>query len=105
MPDSQQAGKLLLYPKNRVFCRLGDSEFDDGLSWNLHFLLRLRIKADASLPFLLHQLTKPGQNEFAALFDLFVGEVAERIEEYSGGSFVGLSGSSERDLKFSFGHV
>jgi hypothetical protein len=41
----------------------------------------------------------------AFLFDRFVGEVAERIEEYSSGSFVGLGGSSERDLKFSLGHV
>jgi hypothetical protein len=97
--------RLLLYPKNRVSCRLSDSEFDDGLGWNLDLLLRLRINADASLPLLLHQLAKTGQNEFAVLFDLFVREVAERIEEYSGGSFVGISGSSERDLKFTFGHV
>jgi hypothetical protein len=39
------------------------------------------------------------------LFDRFVGEVAERIEEYSSGSFVGISGSCECNLKFRFGHV
>jgi hypothetical protein len=97
--------RLLLHSKNRIFYRLGDSEFDNGLSWNLDFLLRLWIEADASLPLLLHQFAKTGQDKFAVLFDLFVREVAERVEEYSGGSFVGLRGSSECNLKFSFGHV
>ena len=50
-------------------------------------------------------VAKSGQDEFAVLFDRFVGEVAERIEEYSSGFFVGLGGCSECDLKFSFGHV
>jgi hypothetical protein len=59
---------LLLYPQNRILCRLGDSEFDDGLGRNLDLLLRLRIEADASLPFLLYELTKSGQDEFAVLF-------------------------------------
>ena len=36
---------LLLYPKNAVLCRLGDSEFDDGLGRNLDLLLRLGIEA------------------------------------------------------------
>jgi hypothetical protein len=35
----------------------------------------------------------------------FVGEVTERIEEYSSGSFVGLLGSSDCDLKLSLGHL
>ena len=83
----------------------GHSEFDDGLGRNFDLLLGPRIKADASLPFLLYELAKSGQDEFAVLFDRFVGEVAERIEEYSSGSFVGLGGSSECDLKFSLGHV
>jgi hypothetical protein len=65
------------------------------------FLLRLWINADASLPLLLHQLAKTGQDKFAVLFDRFVGEVAECIDEY----FVGFGGNSERDLKFTFGHV
>jgi hypothetical protein len=85
---------LLLYPQNRVFCRLGDSEFNDSLGWNLDFLPRLRIKARARLSLLLHKLAKTGQDKFAVLFDRFVGEVAERIEEYSSGCFVGLGGSS-----------
>jgi hypothetical protein len=97
--------RLLLYPQNRVFCRLGDSEFDDGHGWNLDFLLRLRINADARLPLLLHQLAETGQDEFAVLFHRFVGDVAECIEEYSSGSFVGLGGSSECNLQFTFGHV
>ena len=100
--DSSLQTRLLFYPQNRVLCRLGDSEFDDGLRRNLDLLLCLRIEADASLPFLLYELAKSGQDEFAILFDRFVGEVAERIEEYSSGCFVGLGGSSESDLKFSF---
>src|SRR5271166_3296574 len=96
---------LLLYPENPVLCRLGDSEFDDGLGWNLDLLLRLWIEACTCLPLLLHQLAKTGQDEFAVLFNLFVCERAERLEEYSSGSFVGLSGSTECDLKFSLGHV
>jgi len=81
------------------------SEFDDGLGWNLDFLLSLRIKARARLPLLLYELAKTGQDKFAVLFDRFVREGAERIEEYSSGSFVGLGGSSECNLKFTFGHV
>jgi hypothetical protein len=103
--DPWLLASLLLCPQNPVFCRLSDSEFNDGLGWNLDFLLRLRIKARARLPLLLHQLAKTGQNEFAVLFYRFVRKVAERVEEYSSGSFVGLSGSSECDLKFNFGHV
>jgi hypothetical protein len=99
-----QAG-LLLYPQNRVLCRLGDSEFDDSLGWNLDLLLRLWIEARACFPLLLHQLAKTRQDKFAVLFGRFVGEVAERIEEYASGSFVCLGGSSESDLKFSLGHV
>src|SRR5260370_9590173 len=96
---------LLLCPENRILCRLGDSEFDDGLGWNLDLLLRLGIEACTCLPLLLHQLAKTGQDEFAVLLDLFVCSRAERLEEYSSGSFVGLSGSTECDLKFSLGHV
>jgi hypothetical protein len=47
-------GRLLFYPQNRVLCRLGDSEFDDGLGWNLDLLLCLGIEARASLPLLLY---------------------------------------------------
>jgi hypothetical protein len=54
-------------------------------------LLRLGIKTRARLPLLLHQLAKTGQDKFTVLFNLFVGEPAKRIEEYSSGSFVLLS--------------
>jgi len=53
----------------------------------------------------IYQLAKTGQDKFAVLLNLFVGEVAERIEEYSSGSLVDLGGSSESDLKFSLRHV
>jgi transcriptional regulator with XRE-family HTH domain len=42
--------------------------------------LRLWIKTRARFPLLLHELAKTGQDKFAVLFDLFVGDVAERIE-------------------------
>ena len=96
---SRPIARLLLHPENGVLCDLGDSEFDDGLGWNLDLLLRLGIEARASLPFLLYELAKARQDEFAVLFNLFVCERAERLEEYSSGSFVGLGGSSECDLK------
>jgi hypothetical protein len=69
---------LLLDPQNRVFCRLGNSEFDDGLRRNLYLLLRPGIEARACFPLLLHQLAKTGQDKFAVLFGRFVGEVAVR---------------------------
>ena len=95
---------LLLYPQNRVLCGLGNTKFDDGLGWNLDLLLRLWIKARARLPLLLHQLTKTGQDKFAVLFNLFVGERAECIEKYSSDPFVGLGGFSKCALKFGFCH-
>jgi hypothetical protein len=55
--------------------------------------------------FCFYELAKTGQDKFAVLLDLFVGEVAEGIEECFSSSFVGLRGSSERSLKFSFGHA
>jgi hypothetical protein len=67
------SAKLLLCAQNRVLCRLGDSEFDDGFGWNLDFLLRLRINADARFPLLFYELAKTGQDKFAVLLDLFVG--------------------------------
>jgi hypothetical protein len=48
-------------------------------SWNLDLLLRLGIDARTSLPLLLYQLAKTGQDEFAVLLDRLVSEVAERI--------------------------
>jgi hypothetical protein len=97
--------RLLLYPQNRVLRRLRDSELDDGLGWNLDPLLCLGINPGARFPLLLHKLAKTGQDKFAVFFDRFVSEVAECIEEYSSGSFVGLGGCSERGLKFSLGHL
>src|SRR5882757_5288153 len=99
---SSVSARLLLYPQNPVFCCFGDSEFNDGLGCDLDFLPRRRIKARACLSLLLHQLSKTGQYKFIVLFNLFVREVAERIEEHSSGSLGGLGGGSECDLKFTF---
>jgi hypothetical protein len=96
---------LLLYPQNRVLCGLGNTKFDDGLGWNLDLLLRLWIKARARLPLLLYEFPKTRQDKFAVLFNVFVGERAERIQEYSSGSFVGLSGFGKCALKFGLGHL
>ena len=63
---------LLLYPQNPVLSGLGHTKFDHGLGWNLDLLLRLGIKARARLPLLFDQLAKPGQNEFAVLFNFLV---------------------------------
>jgi hypothetical protein len=102
---SELLEKLLFDSQNPVLGRFGDTKFNNGLGWDLDLLLRLWVEPDASLPFLLNELAEAGQDEFAVLFDRFVGEGAERVEEYSSGSFVGLSGFSERDLKFGLGHV
>ena len=98
-------GELFLDPQNRILCRLGDSEFDYGLGWNFDLLLRLGIETRAGLPLLLHELAKPGQNEFPALFNFFVGDGAQRLEEDPRGFPVGLGSCSECDLKFGLGHV
>jgi hypothetical protein len=97
--------RLLLDPQNRVLRRLRDSEFHNSLCWNLDLLLRLGIKSGARFPLLLHKLAKTRQDKLTVLFDRFVSEVAQRIEEYSSGSFVCLGGCSERDLKFGLGHL
>jgi hypothetical protein len=97
--------RLLLYPQNRVLSRLGNTKFDYGFGRDFNLLLSFRIEARACFPLLFHQLAKTWQDEFTVLLNLLVSERTERLEKYSGGSFVGFGGSSERDLKFSFGHV
>jgi hypothetical protein len=96
---------LLLYPQNRVLCGLGNTKFDNGLGGNLDLLLRLWIKTRSGLPLLLYEFPKSRDDEFAILFGRFVGDVAERIEKYSRGPFVGLGGFSKCALKFGFCHL
>ena len=100
--------KLLDYfftPKTASFAALATRNLTTVFGWNLDLLLRLWIKARARLPLLLHQLAKTGQDKFAVLFNLFVGERAERIQEYSSGSFVGLGGFGKGALQFCLGHL
>jgi hypothetical protein len=97
--------ELLLCSENCVLCRLGDSEFEHGFGWNFDLLLRAGIKARARLPLLFDELAKAGQNEFAVLFDRFVSEDAQRIEEYSSGLLIGLGCFTKSELKFCFGHL
>ena len=47
--------KLLLYPKNSVLCRFGNSEPDDGLSWDSDLLLRLGVETHPRFALLFHQ--------------------------------------------------
>jgi hypothetical protein len=96
---------LLLYPKNAVLSRLGDSEFEDGLGWDLDFLLGLGIEASTCFPLLLYELPKSRHDEFAVLFGIFVGDGTERIKEYAGGLFIGLRGCGKCALKFCLGHL
>jgi hypothetical protein len=103
--STEKKGELFLDPQNRILCRFGDSEFDHGLGWNFNFLLRLWIETRPRFPLLLNELAKAGQNKFPALFNFFVGDGAQRLEEYSRGFPVGLGGCSECDLKFGLGHV
>jgi hypothetical protein len=95
---------LLLYPQNPVLCGFGNTKFDHGLGWNFDLLLRLWIKTRARFPLLLHQLAETGQDKFSFLFDLFIGERAKSIQEYSRGSFVGLGGFGKCTLEFGLGH-
>ena len=97
--------RLLFCPQNSILCGFGNTKFDDRLSWNLDLLLRLWIEPRARLPLLFHQLAKTGQDKFTVLFNFFVGERAERIEEYSSGPFVGLGGFGKCALKFCLSHL
>jgi hypothetical protein len=97
--------RLLFYPQKRVLCGLSDSEFDDSLSGILSFCCVLGLKPVRAFLFCFTNFPKTRQEEFPVLLDRFVGEVAERIKEYSSGSFVGLRGCGQRDLKFSLGHL
>jgi hypothetical protein len=99
------ASGLLLRSQNRVLGRLGDSEFDDRLGWNLDLLLCLWVDAGTRFPLLLYQLAKAGEHEFAFLLDRFISEAAERIQENSGRSFVRLSRCGERNLMFGLSHA
>jgi hypothetical protein len=53
----------------------------------------------------LHELAKAGQDELTVLRSPFVCEVAQRIEEYSSGSFVGLGSFGKCALKFGLGRL
>jgi hypothetical protein len=96
---------LLLYPKNAVLCRLGDSEFQHSFGGDLDLLLRLGIYPGAGLPLLLYELAKTGQDEFTVLFGIFVGDGTERIKEYAGGLLISLRGFGKCALKFCLGHL
>jgi hypothetical protein len=50
-------------------------------------------------------MTKAWQNEFAVLFDCFINEGAERIEEYPSGLLIGLDCFAKSEFKFCFGHL
>src|SRR3981081_1701816 len=94
-----------LPPRIASFAAFAPRNLTTVLAGILIFCCVLGIKARARLPLLLHQLAKTRQDKFAVLFNLFVGERAERIQEYSSGSFVGLGGFGKCALKFCLGHL
>jgi hypothetical protein len=67
--------------------------------------LGLGIEARARFPLLLYELSEARQDEFTVLFDLFIGERAKSIQEYSRGFFVGLGGFGKCTLEFGLGFV
>ena len=98
--------KLLDYfltPKT-PFSRLGHTKFNDRLGWNLDLLLRLWIKTRCALSFSASRACQNRARQFHVLLNLFVGDVAERIEKYSSDSFVGLGGFGKCTLEFGLGH-
>ena len=102
--EQQQNLDYFFYSMNAVLSRLGDSEFDDGLGWDLDFLLGLGIEASTCFPLLLYELPKSRHDEFAVLFGIFVGDGTERIKEYAGCLFISLRGFGKCALKFGLGH-
>ena len=92
-------------PRTVSFATLATRNLSTVLAGILIFCCVLGIKTRARLPLLFDQLAKAGQNEFSRLFDRFVSEGAERIEEYSSGLLIGLGCFSKSELKSCFGHL
>jgi hypothetical protein len=91
-------------PRTASFAALATRNLTTVLAGILIFCRVFGLKPERAFLFCF-QFAKTGQDKFAVLSDLFVRKDAERIEEYSSGSFVGLRGSGKCDLTFSFGHV
>jgi type IV secretory pathway TrbD component len=92
-------------PRTASFAALATRNLTTVLAGILIFCLRLWVEARARLSLLLYQLAKARQNEFSVLFDLFVREVAERLQKYSSGFFIGLCCFGKSELKFCFCHL
>jgi hypothetical protein len=93
-----------LTPKTPSFAALATRNLTTVLAGILIFCCVFGLKPVRAFLFCFTSLPKTGQNKFAVLLNLFVGDVAERIEKYSSGSFVGLSGFGKCALQFGFCH-
>ena len=83
---------LLLTPRTASFGALATRNLTAVSAGIFILLLRLWIKARARHSSSALRVPKSRYDEFAVLFGRFVSDAAECIEEYSSGSFVGLSG-------------
>jgi hypothetical protein len=92
-------------PKTPSFAALATRNLTTVLAGILIFCCVFGLKPVRAFLFCFTSFAKTGQNKFAVLFSLFVGERAERIEKYSSGPFVGLGGFSKCALKFGFCHL
>jgi hypothetical protein len=90
-PASQGEGQLLKHP-------LRQHGYDVRVS---DFWICIKDTTDHQLLF----VAKAGQDEFAVLFGIFVGDGTERIKEYAGGLFIGLRGFGKCALNFCLGHL
>jgi hypothetical protein len=68
-------------PRTVSFATLATRNLTTVLAGIPIFCCVLGLKPVRAFLFLFHQLAKTGQGKFAVLFNLFVGERAERIEE------------------------
>jgi hypothetical protein len=63
-------------------------------------LVKQKRKARTGFPLLFYELPKSRYDELAVFFGSFVGDGAERIQEYTAGLFIRLRGFGKCGLKF-----
>ena len=81
-----------LTPKTPSFAAFATRNLTTVLAGILMFCCVFGLKPVRAFLFCFTSLPKPGKTNSPFLFNLFVGERTERIQEYSSRSFVGLGG-------------
>jgi hypothetical protein len=99
------ADDYFFIPRIESFAALATRNLTTVLAGILIFCCVLGLKPVRAFLFCFTSLPKPGRTNSPLFLISLLCECAERLEEYSSGSFVGLGGSSECDLKLSLGHV